>query len=186
MGRLVLLALGMTLNPSLHLRDVEGIERYPLKVDKGHAEALFFIAEDCPISNYYSQEIRRICDAYRARGVGCSLVYVDPTLSDAAAAKHAQEYGHGAYPKIVDRNHALVEATGATITPEAVVIAPNETIAYRGRIDDSYVSLGKKRRVVTEFDLRDALDAVLTGKPASRAEVQAVGCYISPLSAYQH
>lgn len=183
---LSLFALASALNPSLHLRDIDGIDRHPLKIAKGRAEALFFIAEDCPISNYYSHEIRRICDAYAAKGVGCSLVYIDPTLTDAAAAKHAQEYGHGAYPKIVDRAHALVEATGVTITPQAVVIGPHETIAYRGRIDDSYVALGKKRRVVTEFDLRDALDAVLAGKPAPKPETRAIGCYIPPISAYQH
>ena len=183
---LSLLALASALNPSLHLRDIDGVERHPLKVDKGHAEVLFFITEDCPISNYYSHEIRRICDTYAAKGVGCSLIYVDPTLTDADATKHAQDYGHGAYPKIIDRNHALVAATGVTITPQAVVIAPNETIAYRGRIDDSYIALGKKRRVVTEFNLRDALDAVLAGKPVPKPETQAIGCYIPPLSAYQH
>ena len=108
------------LNPVVHVPDIEGKDQQPLKVEKGHAEALFFVASDCPISNYYSHEIRRICDAYASKGLGCSLVYIDPTLTDAAAAKHSQEYGHGSYPKIVDRKHTLVAATGATITPEVV------------------------------------------------------------------
>src|SRR5579863_4349981 len=119
---LILFSLGPLLNPALHVRDTDGFERHPLKVEKGRAEALFFIATDCPISNYYSHEIRRICDTYASKGLGCALVYIDPTLSDAAANKHAEGYGHGAYPKIVDRTHALVAATGATITPQAIVI----------------------------------------------------------------
>ena len=65
---LALFALALALNPSLHLRDIDGIDRHPLKVEKGHAEALFFITEDCPISNYYSHEIRRICDDYAPKG----------------------------------------------------------------------------------------------------------------------
>ncbi len=181
-----LFVLGLVLHPSLGVRDVAGIERHPLKVEKGHAEAVFFIAPDCPISNYYSHEIRRICDEYASKGLGCALVYVDPTLTDAAAAKHAEEYGHGGYPKIVDRAHALVAATGVTITPQAVVIRPDESIAYRGRIDNFYAALGRPRRVVTEHDLRDALDAVFAGKPAPKPETQAVGCYIPELSAYPH
>jgi hypothetical protein len=180
------MALAAALNPSLNVRDISGVERYPFRVAKGHVEALFFVTEDCPISNYYSHEIRRICETYAAKGLGCSLIYIDPGLSDAAAAKHAQEYGHGNYPKIVDRTHALVAAAGATVTPQVFVIRPDETIAYRGRIDNFYVALGKPRRVVTEHNLRDALDAVFSGQPVAGPETPAVGCYIPDLAAYQH
>ena len=128
--------------------------------------------------------IHRICDDFAARGLSCTLVYTDATLTDAAARKHATEYGHGAYPKIVDRKHALVAAAGATITPQAVVIRDDESIAYRGRIDNFYAALGKPRRVVTEHDLRDALDAVLSGKPVAKPEAPAIGCYIPDLSAF--
>jgi len=186
MQHFLLFAIAALINPALHLRDTGGVERHPLKVNKNHAEALFFVATDCPISNYYSSEIRRICEAYASRGLGCSLVYIDPTLTDAAANKHAEEYGHGAYPKFVDRTHALVTATGATITPQAVVIRSDETIAYRGRIDNFYAALGKPRRVVTEHDLRDALEAVFRGQPVAKPETPTVGCYIPDLAAYQH
>lgn len=177
-------ALTAVLHPMIQVRDVDGVEHRPLKVEKGHASALFFVAHDCPISNYYSHEIHRICDDYAKRGLGCSLVYIEPSLSDADAAKHAKEYGHGNYPKIVDRTHALVSATGATITPQVVVIKDDESIAYRGRIDNFYAALGRPRRLVTEHDLRDTLDAVFSGKPVPRPETQAVGCYIPDLSAY--
>jgi hypothetical protein len=32
--------------------------------------------------------------------------------------------------------------------------------------------------VVTEFDLRNALDAVIAGKPVAKPEEPPVGCYI--------
>jgi hypothetical protein len=59
-----------------------------------------------------------------------------------------------------------------------VVIRPDESIAYRGRIDNYYADLTKPRAQVTEHDWRDALDAVLSGKPVAKPEVPAVGCYI--------
>ncbi|MGD1069308.1 MAG: hypothetical protein ABSB15_04140 [Bryobacteraceae bacterium] len=172
----------VVLHPAIRMRDVGGVEREPLKVEKGGLKALFFISRDCPISNRYSPEIRRICDEYSARGVACALVYVDPGLSDIEAAKHALDYGHGGYPKFVDRTHALVAATGATVTPEAVLIRADESIAYRGRIDNSYAALGKQRSVVTERDLRDAIEAVLSGRAVARPEVAAIGCYIPDLA----
>jgi hypothetical protein len=184
MNWLAAFALGAVLHPSLTLRDIEGVERQPLHADKGHSQALFCITQDCPISNYYSHEIRRICDEYSQRGLGCTLVYVDPTITDAQARKHAGEYGHGAYPKIVDRKHELVQAAGATVTPEAVVVQPDGSIAYRGRIDNFYAALGRPRRVVTEHDLRDALDAVSSGKAVAKPDVHPVGCYIPDLAAY--
>ena len=171
-------ALGTILHPSIAVRDIDGVSRELLKVDKGRLEALFFVTNDCPVSNYYAHEIRRVCEDYAQRGLGCALVYSDPALTDADARKHAQEYGHGSYPKIVDRAHALVKATGAAITPTAVLIRPDASIAYRGRIDNFYAGLGKPRSVVTEHDLRDAIDAVLAGKPVAKPETSPVGCYI--------
>jgi hypothetical protein len=173
-----LFALGTILHPAIALHDIDGVLREPLKVEKGRVEALFFVTNDCPVSNYYSHEIRRICEDYAPRGAGCSLVYTDPSLTDEQARQHAKEYGHGAYPKIVDRAHALVKATGAAVTPTAVLVKPDGSIAYRGRIDNFYAGLGRPRRVVTEHDLRDALDAVLAGKPVAKAETSPVGCYI--------
>jgi hypothetical protein len=175
---LFLFALGTILHPTAAVRDIDGVLREPFKVEKSHLEALFFVTNDCPVSNYYSHEIRRICDDYATRGVGCALVYTDPTMTDEQARQHAAEYGHGAYPKIVDRAHVLVKATGAAINPTAVVVKPDASIAYRGRIDNFYAAIGKQRRVVTEHDLRDALDAVIAGKPVAKAETSPVGCYI--------
>jgi hypothetical protein len=175
---LLLFSLSTILHPAVAVRDIDGVLREPMKVEKGHAEALFFVTNDCPVSNYYSHEIRRICDDYAGRGVGCALVYTDPAMTDAQAREHANEYGHGAYLKIVDRKHDLVKAVGATINPTAVIIRADETIAYRGRIDNSFAAIGKQRRVVTEHEVRDALDAVLAGKPVLKPEAPPIGCYI--------
>jgi len=54
-----------------------------LTVPKGHEAVLFFVTNDCPISNAFAPEITRICSEYGPKGVDCSLVYVDPTISDA-------------------------------------------------------------------------------------------------------
>jgi hypothetical protein len=182
---LLLFALGSILHPSLVVTDIGGVKREPLRVAKGHVAALIFITNDCPISNYYSHEIRRTCEAYGPRGVDCTLVYIDPTMKDNAAAKHAKDYGHGDYPKVVDRDRALVAATGVTVTPEVAVIRPDESIAYRGRIDNYYVDLTKPRAQVTEHDWRDALDAILSGKPVAKPEVPAVGCTIPDKKFYR-
>lgn len=181
---LIAFALGVIAGPGIRVTDISGAAREPFNPAEGHVQAIFFIDQTCPISNYYAHEIRRICDAYGQRRAGCVLVYVDPTLTDADAKKHAADYGHGDYPKIVDRRHALVRAGGATVTPEAVVVKPGGAVAYRGRIDDYYADLGQPRRAATEHDLRDALDAVLMGRNPPKPETKAVGCAIPALRFY--
>jgi hypothetical protein len=148
-------------------------------VDTGKANALFFVTNECPISNSFAHEIARICADYKSKGIGCTLVYVDPALTDDQARRHAQEYGHGDYPKIVDRRHELVKATGVTVTPEAAVIDRAGKVVYRGRIDDSYAALGQPRRPAKNLDLRIALDAVVTGRSVQKPETPALGCYIA-------
>jgi len=177
----------MTLTTSLFLLisllDVHGVEQHPLQVKQGNkANALFFVTNDCPISNGFSHEIARICADYRKKGVACTLVYVDPHITDRQARLHAAEYGHGDYPRIVDRKRQLVKATGATVTPEAAVIDRAGKVAYLGRIDDSVGALGQPRRRAKSLDLRDALDAVVAGRTVKTARTKALGCYISDLA----
>jgi len=183
---IAILALGAwaAAGASLGVRDIDGREINPL-TPSGAASVLFFITHDCPIANSYAPEIQRICSDYSSKGVSCSLVYVDPTLDQSGVRKHLAEYRFNAdVTAILDRTHTLVDATHATITPEAVVVSHDGAIVYRGRIDNLYAGLGKPRRQATQRDLRIALDEVLSGKPVTPAETQPVGCYIPALSAY--
>jgi hypothetical protein len=59
-----------------------------------------------------------------------------------------------------------------------VVVDRAGSIRYSGRIDNFYAALGRPRQRVTEHDLRDALDAVLAGRPVPRPRTDAVGCHI--------
>jgi hypothetical protein len=65
------------------------------------------------------------------------------------------------------------------VTPTAVVVDAQGTVRYRGRVDNLYAALGKTRQQVTSHDLRDALDAVLAGRPVAHPETEAIGCFIT-------
>ena len=162
---------------ALSIPDVDGVPRAPLKPD-GKASVLFFITNDCPISNSYAPEIQRICSDYAPKKVSCSLVYVDPDLKPAEVKQHLKEFRYSGLPAILDSTHQLVRVAGATVTPEAAVIGASGQVLYRGRIDNVYASLGKRRPKATELDLRKALDEALSGKPVTTSATKAIGCYI--------
>jgi len=100
-----------------------------------------------------------------------------PGLPDETARKHAIDFGITA-PVVVDREHRLVKATGAEMTPEAVVIDRSGGIAYRGRVSNLFVTYGKRRSEATEHHLRDAMEALAQGKPVITPRTEALGCYI--------
>jgi hypothetical protein len=138
---------------------------------------LFFITTDCPIANSYAPEINALVAEYAGRPVRFYAVQVDPELTAEQARRHAREFGLR-LPVLLDRRHELVKATGATRTPEVAVLLPGGKIAYRGRIDDLYPDLGKKRKAPARRDLRDALSAVLASRPVKVPRTEAVGCSI--------
>ncbi len=146
----------------------------------GGAAVVVFITTDCPIANRYAPEIERIRADYEGKGVKMTLVHVNPDLTNEAAGKHAAEYALKA-EVVIDRKHRLVDAAGAKVTPEAFVIDGAGQIRYRGRINDQFADFGDQRREAKTNDLRDAITAVLEGRPVKRAVTEAIGCFISPL-----
>jgi hypothetical protein len=143
------------------------------------ASLLFFVTSDCPISNFYAPEIQTLCSDYGKKGMSCTLVYEDVGLDDAGLRKHLAEYGYQGITSAIDRDRSTAKRVGASITPQAVVVVDG-VVRYRGRIDNRYEAFGKPRRVVTAHDLRDALEAVLAGRPVPNPETPAIGCTIVP------
>jgi thiol-disulfide isomerase/thioredoxin len=162
----------------LRIKDVQGREFAPFNLDGKRASVFIFLTYDCPISNRYAPEIRRIAQAYRGKDIRFYLVYVDQDAGVEKIETHLREYGLSEIPAIKDANHELVKSTGVTITPEVAVIGKQGEIFYRGRIDNLYAELGKPRRQVTQRELRDALDAVLKGREVDVPRTKAVGCFI--------
>lgn len=158
------------------VKDLGGVGRsIPSKTSK--ATVLIFVAKDCPISNMYAPEIGRIASEYGKRGVQTMVVYAQSDLAPTAAKQHAKEYGFK-MPLLLDSKHSISAATGATVTPEAVVLGPDGRRLYMGRIDNRHAAFGKTRKQTTQRDLRVALDAVLAGKPVTTPVTTAIGCFI--------
>lgn len=141
------------------------------------AVVLIFVGHDCPISNAYSPEIARLCKEFGPRKVAFCVVYADADLGRKDAARHAEEFGLPC-PAILDPQMTLALRVGATVKPEAAVLSPKGERLYLGRIDDRYVDFGRRREHPTSRDLRDALAAVLAGRPVATPRTKAIGCDI--------
>lgn len=177
------------LDPAIAVQDVNGASCQPLltaRKDGAKGVVFIFIATDCPISNGYAPEITRICGKYcrpadatagKTKGFDFYLVYADPDVKAADARKHAADFSLTC-PLLVDPKKELAKRLDATVTPEACVVSTDGQIRYVGRIDNLYSDFGKRRFDATTHDLRDALEAVASGRPVASPRLKAVGCPI--------
>jgi hypothetical protein len=159
--------------------DLDGAPVDPLAAIDTQASVLLFLGTECPISNRYAPEIRRIERSYLEKDVAFWFVYPDPADTPALIRRHLSEYDYAATRVLRDPEHALVAAAGVTRTPEVAVYDRNGRRVYRGRINDRFVEFGRTRPRPTTNELAGALDAVLAGRPVPVAETEAVGCFIS-------
>jgi peroxiredoxin len=162
---------------AITVKDVNGETVKPLYDTGQKATVLFFVMHECPIANSYAPEISRITAKYADRGIRSFVVYVESDLTPEQAREHARDYGYKS-GALLDPQHLLLKAAGATVSPEAAVLSPSGELLYRGRIDDRAVDFGKRRAEPTHRDLHLALDALLAGKPLPARLTKAVGCYI--------
>jgi len=169
-------ALGQV--PQFQLRDTAGGIHTPTEWHTHKAVVLFFVTTDCPVGNSYVPELNRIRETYSGRGVLMLGVQADVTVKDAEVAKYAADFRYS-FPLLLDPRQVLVKLTGATVTPQAAVLSPEGKQLYLGRIDNRVADFGKARPEATERDLRDALDAVLAGKPVLRPVTKSIGCAIN-------
>ena len=177
---LIALALPFLIGACRHaspFTDLEGKAQHPLEAGPHRAAVVVFITTDCPIANRSIPELNSIYSDYRDRGVAMTLAHVDPDVTLEIAATHAREY-ELLPPVVLDPKHVLVNATGATVTPETAVFDAKGTMVYRGRINDRFPRLGDIRTKASVHDLREALDAILAGKEIAHPRTKPVGCYI--------
>jgi hypothetical protein len=159
--------------------DLSGKPANPFQ-NNARARVFLFVRTDCPITNRYAPELRRIADEFASRGVAFWLVYPDAGETAAGIANHMAAY-HFPGQALRDPHHDLVRRARVTIAPEAAVFDAAGKLVYHGRIDNRYVDIGMTRAAATTHDLEDAIAAVLAGHPVRQAETRAVGCWLADL-----
>ena len=161
------------------ITNLEGVSADPLRIARHQPVVLIFVRTDCPVSNRYAPEIERLYQAFSAQGIAFWLVYPDADPTAVAIKDHLREYRLDV-PALRDPKHALVRASGVSVTPETVVLLPSSSQPiYRGRIDDRMADFGKERPEAREHDLENVLQKIVAGKKVTARTTKAIGCYIS-------
>ncbi len=165
---------------ALKLLAVDGKEHTPLAVTgERMAAVMFFVSPFCSTTKAFMKEINAIAADY-ADKVAVYVVHSDPEITKEVAMEHAviSEVNNTTTVVLLDKEQTLAKQVQAKITPEAVVVGADGKTLYKGRINDLYLGPTKRQRAATTKDLRDALDAILAGKPVAEPQAEAQGCKI--------
>lgn len=138
-----------------------------------------FLHESCIISQYYTLPLTKLSEEFSDENIQFVGLFPNKSSKYYKIQKFKKAY-HIPFDLKSDHDKIKTKQFGATITPEVVVF--NETqkeILYKGRIDDAYARVGKRRLLTSSSELKDALTAISTNQPIAVKETKAVGCFIS-------
>jgi thiol-disulfide isomerase/thioredoxin len=173
--------------PDFKLEGVDG--RYYALKDFAAAKLLVvvFTANHCPTAQYYEERLKNITAEYKPKGV--AVVAISPNdensvrldelgytdLGDSLAdMKIRAAHRNFNFPYLYEGDRTGVSRDyGPTATPHVFVFDAARKLRYAGRVDDS-----ERPEFVKVRDLRNALDALLAGKPVAVGKTRAFGCSI--------
>jgi len=146
---------------------------------------LAFTCNHCPTAQLYEGRIKQLAEDYRDRGVG--LVAIEPNNPAAVRLdemgytdvgdsfedmKVRAAYRQFNFPYLYDgETQKVARAYGPTATPHLFILDAERKLRYEGRVDNN-----PREPLVKMRDARNALDALLAGKPVAVAKTPSVGC----------
>lgn len=146
------------------------------EAEKG--KVIVLLEPGCPIARHHTATLRKLHARYAPAGVRFES-YVPTATATPASVKAFAEAFLLPFPIHADPDQNKARALNAQTVPEVFLFDSEGKLFYRGRIDDQFADIGKRRAAARTYDLRDSLEALLEGRPVPVARTAAVGCPIT-------
>lgn len=147
--------------------------------------AIVFISNHCPASQLYEGRIKALIKDYASKGL--ALVAIAPNGPDATSPselnytdvddsfesmKIRAEYGKFNFDYLYDGDtQAVSHQYGPKVTPHIFIFDAQRKLRFEGRIDDQL-----REAKATKHEARDALNALVAGKPVPVDHTPVFGC----------
>ncbi|MCS7080071.1 MAG: redoxin family protein [Chloracidobacterium sp.] len=140
---------------------------------RGKVVVLVAVGTRCPCVEAYRARLNALAQEYAARQV--VFIGFNPNANESRTeVAMRQKSKPFVFPVVIDENQQATDALGATCMTECFLVDAQGRLQYHGRIDDNTYH---PERVTTHL-LRDALEAVLEGRPVNVLCRPAIGCAI--------
>ncbi len=139
------------------------------------SSVVIFLGMDCPVTRRSIASLNRAAELAKRRQMTFIGVISAPGITRNDVLEFERQFAVG-FPLVIDRIGDLALALRPTHVPEAFLIAVNDTVIYRGAIDDAFVAPGKPRPRISVRFLEQAIKETIAGRTSARPHVPPVGC----------
>lgn len=163
------------------LKNVDGkmVSLSDYKTAKGFI--VIFTCNHCPYAKKYENRIIELDKMYKSKGYPVIAIspndpLVQPEDSFDEMVKRANEKKYS-FPYLIDEGQKIYPLYGATKTPHVFLLQKENgknIVKYIGAIDNNY----ENPNDVSEYYVRDAVNALLSGHPVKTEKTVAIGCSI--------
>ena len=178
------LALGSPA-PDFNLPGIDGQNHKLSDYADARVLVIVFTCNHCPTAQLYESRIKKLAADYRDRGV--TLVAIEPNDPEAVwlselgytdvsdsfeEMKIRAAYRSFNFPYLYDgETQSVSRAYGPKATPHVFIFDQDRKLRYEGRVDNS-----QRESLVKTQDARNAIEALLAGKPVPVPHTGVFGC----------
>lgn len=171
--------------PDFSLPGIDGNTHTLSEYAAANVLAIVFTCNHCPTAQLYESRIKKIADDYR--GKSFALVAIEPNDPEAVRLnelgytdvsdsleemKIRAAYRKFNFPYLYDgETQAVSRAYGPKATPHMFVFDRDRKLRYEGRVDNS-----QRESLVKTHDARNAIEALLAGRPVQVVHTGVFGC----------
>lgn len=146
-------------------------------LEGGKGTLVIFTCNHCPFVKGWQDVMVDIGNTYMKKGIGVIFINSnDPAVAGdtyEGMQALAKEKGY-TFPYVVDATSDVARNFGAKKTPDVFLFDADGKLVYQGAVGEG----GRSPTSGGQVWLRDALDALLAGRPVENAQTKAVGCSI--------
>ncbi len=173
--------------PDFHLPGIDGKMHSLADYNSAKILVVVFTCDHCPTAQLYEGRIKQLAADYQDKGV--ALVAIQPNDPKAVRLdemgytdvgdsldemKIRAAYRQFNFPYLYDgATQSVARAYGPVSTPHVFIFDAQRKLRYQGRVDSSM-----RENLARIHDARDAIDALLAGKPVANPVRPTMGCSI--------
>jgi len=180
------IAINLEIGASMPKRDVKmkstsGKEVSLKEVAGTKGTLVIFSCNTCPYVVKNEERTKNILKYAASKSIGVIILnsneaYRDKEDSFDAMKAYAEKQEY-AINYVIDKNHEIADAFGASRTPEIYLFDDNNKLTYHGAIDDSPANAAAVKRE----HLKEAINEMAAGKEVSVKTSRSIGCGIKRL-----
>jgi peroxiredoxin len=175
----LLISCGQSSAPlaKITLNTLDGEEINVGSLSKDKVTIFAFISPDCPLCINYTKTLNELLVKFNNNQLQLIIVFPGTLYSPEELIEFENKYNFK-HKSLLDEDKKLARTLNATVTPEVALQNQNGEIVYSGAIDNLLYATGKKRMMITEKYLEEAIRNTLAGKPIAIKHTEAFGCLI--------